>query len=304
MSKVLAGLLVFGFAFAAEKISFQRRLEGIQKSEEIASLYKASGNLEKDPASELQPLLKPNLAALENLEKEFQASSSFVRGEIEDEKVLGCVIVSLQLSMLRARSASFQSHWADVQKEFSSWFLFAADFPYDESSLVGLRATGVVRSLLLDDLEKIQKKFSREIAQNSALRKWFLQVRAPWPVDRVFISEAKRLLKPPMMSVANAAAKAFQKNPYQTSEKALEKVRGGQSESAKLLKEIWRDQDIQMMKTEINRIGKLKLRLAMAEYEQHNKKTAQSVQELLQAHLLEEAPIDYFSGKPLDLTSL
>lgn len=291
-------------ASAEDKLSLQSLTQKIQKSEEITSLYKATQDLTKDPASELKPLLKANAKSLKDLQSAFESSRSFVRGEIENEKVLSQLMVALQLSMLKARTAAFARKWSQVQAEFAPWFLFAADFPYEESSLVGLRTTGVIRSLLLDELEKIQSRFKDSLAGAPKLRVWFLRVRAPWPVDRVMISEAKRLLKPPMMTVANSAALSFQKNPYQTSEKALEKVRGGQSEQAQLLKQIWRDADIQMMKSEINRIGKLQLRMAAAEYEQKNKKAAQSVQELLNAQLLDKAPLDYFTGQPMGLTSL
>lgn len=305
MLPILAALiLTFQPVFGGEKLSLQKKTESLKKADEISNLYKSTADLARNPKADLKPLLAPNRKALDELEKDFQGSASFVRGEIEDEKTLSRVLSYLQLAMLRARVHSFESNWSEVQKDFSAWFLFAADFPYDESSLVGLRTTGVLRSLLLDDLEKIQKKFSKEIAQTPALRVWLLQIRAPWPVDRVFVTEAKRLLKPPMMSVANAAAQAFQKNPYQTSQKALEKVKGGQSQEAQLLKEIWRESDIDLMKTEINRIGYLQLRMAQAEFELQNKKAASSYQELLNAHLLERVPIDYFSGKPLDLTSL
>jgi len=290
--------------FSAEKPSFRTFTESLKSPDEIRALYKESQSLEKDPAARLQPLWQANEKSELELQKEFRASNSFVRGEIEDEKVLSGLMSWLQLSLLKARAEAFQSHWDEVQKNLAPWFQFAADFPYEESSLVGLRTTGVIRSLLLDELEKIQKKFAAEIARNSEFRKWFFQVRAPWPVDRVMISEAKRLLKPPMMTVANAAAKAFQKNPYQTSAQALAKVKGGQSESAELLKKIWREEDIQMMKSEITRIGKLKIRLAQSEFEQQHKKGAANAQELVQAGLLDQVPIDYQTGKPLDLTSL
>jgi hypothetical protein len=59
----------------------------------------------------------------------------------------------LQLSLLEVRRQAFKKNWAMVQKHCASWFLFAADFPYEESSLVGLRISGVVRSLILDELE-------------------------------------------------------------------------------------------------------------------------------------------------------
>ncbi len=302
-SWILALTLAF-VAQSEDKLSLRTLIQSIQKTEEITGLYKATQDLAKDPGRELKPLLKLNDKTLNSLLKAFENSRSFVRGEIEDEKVLGRLMAALQLSMLKARTAAFAGQWEKVQAEFAPWFLFAADFPYEESSLVGLRTVGVIRALLLDEFEKIQNQFKVPMAKAPSLRRWFLKVRAPWPVDRVMISEAKRLLKPPMMTVANSAALAFQKNPYQTSEKALEKVRGGQSEQAHLLKQIWREADIQMMKSEINRIGKLKLRLAMAEFEQNHLRPAQTVEELLNAQLLDQAPLDYFTGQPLSLTSL
>jgi hypothetical protein len=291
-------------SFSAEKPSFHAFADVLKSPDEIRTLFKESQGLEKDPTPRLQPLWQANEKSELELLKEFRASGSFVRGEIEDEKVLSGLMSWLELSLLKARAEAFQNHWDEVQKNMAPWFQFASDFPYEESSLVGLRTTGVIRSLLLDDLERMQKKFASDIARDPGFRKWFFQVRAPWPVDRVMISEAKRLLKPPMMTVANAAAKAFQKNPYQTSAQALAKAKGGQGESAELLKKIWREEDIQMMKSEITRIGKLKLRLAHSEFEQQHKKAAANVQELVQSGLLDQVPIDYQTGKPLDLTSL
>lgn len=301
----------FGAWALNEKPSLKSFAERVEQGSEITDLFKSSADLAPKAKSKtstskmkLQSLWEKNRKNLENLEAEFQHSATFVRGEVEQEATLNGLLQLLQLALLRSRELGAKNQWSEVQGHFSKWLLFAADFPYEESSLVGLRFTGVVRSLLLDELEQIQKNFSPEIAQVPEFRKWFLQVRSPWPVDRIFISEAKRLLPPPMMSVANSAATAFQKNPYQTSEQALKKVKGGTSEQAKLLKKIWQESDILMMKTEITRIGKLKLRLAQAEYQMKHKAAPQSVQDLLKAGLIDQAPVDYLSGKPLDLTSL
>ncbi len=304
MLSLFIGTLLSLSAWGGDKISLQERTAKIQKTEEIRELYKSSAELGADPGKAFQGLFKSNKASWDVLKKDFLTSGSFVRGEIEDEKTLNQLMAYLQLSMVKVRSSSFQGQWSDVREEFSAWLLFAADFPYEESSLVGLRTSGVIRSLILDEIERIQKKFAAEIAKDSQFRKWFLGVRAPWPVDRILVSEARRLLKPPMVAVANSAALAYQKNPYQSVEKSLARVKGGQSEESKLLKQIWRDEDIQLMKTEINRIGKLKVRLALAEYEVRHQKPAQSIQVLVQEQLLDQVPVDYFSGKPMDLTSL
>lgn len=287
-----------------EKASLQQFCRNFKQTDQVVKVFKESSELEKSPEKAAKDLLKKNKKDQDKLMALFKESAAFTRGEIEDEKTLSCTIQRLQLSLIEARTASFKKDWKKVQNIFSNWFLFAADFPYEESSLVGLRFSGVVRSLLLDDLERIQKKFSSEIAAHPELRNWFLGVRAPWPVDRVLVTEAKRLLKPVMMPVAQAAAASYQKNPYQTSEQALKRVKGGDSNEAELLRQIWKLDDIQLMKTEMNRIGSMKLRFAQAEYQAQQGKPAANVGDLVKAGLLDAAPVDYFTGQPLGLTSL
>jgi hypothetical protein len=288
----------------SQKLSLKEIAAKISKPEAINEAYKSSQALEKDPKAELKSLLKANGKILKTFTDQAEVSGSFVRGEIEDVKTLTGLMNLLQLSMIQARSAAFQGKWPEVKKQFSLWFLFAADFPFEESSLVGLRSAGVLRSMLLDNLETLQTKFGKEMAKEDSLREWFLRVPAPWPVDRVLISEAKRLLSPPLMPLAERAAKAYQKNPYQTVEQSLKGAKGSEASEAALLKEAWREKDIEILKTEVTRIGKLKLRLGVASFESKFSKKPESVQELISARLIEQAPIDYFSGKPLDLTSL
>jgi hypothetical protein len=291
-------------AVAAEKLSLKQIGKDLKASSAINNLYKNSQDLEKNPAKELKSLAKKNQSLQNKFFKHIGKSGNFIRGEIEDEKTLSAIVDLLHLSMLQARAASFESHWNEVKDQFQPWFQFAADFAYEESSLIGLRTAGVLRSILLDNLEALQSKFSAEMAESDALREWFLKVPAPWPVDRVLISEAKRFLNPLLMPLAEKAAAAYQKNPYQTVEQSLKNAKGSEATEARLLKEAWREKDIDILKTEVTRIGKLKLRLAVAAFEKKNQKKPESVQDLVSAHLMEQVPIDYFSGKALDLTSL
>lgn len=288
----------------ADKPSLKAFSVRIQQGSQITAFFKKTQDLSSFSEKEFHLLWKVNQKSLRHLEIEFQNSSSFVRGEVEDEKVLSAVIQYLQLSLLQVRQLATHSDWKEVKGHLEKWFLFAADFPYEEASLVGLRFSGVVRSLLLDEMERLQVKYKADMAKEPMLRQWFLQVRAPWPVDRVIISESRRLLKPNLMSVANAAAQAFQKNPYQTSESVLKKIKNGNRPEAEFLRQIWREADILMMKTEMNRIGKMKLRLALAEYQQIHSALPPSSQELVKAGLLDQVPTDYLTGKALDLTSL
>jgi hypothetical protein len=293
---------VFGYS---EKRSLKQLSSELKKGPEISGLFKSTAELNEDPTALLKPLMsKDNRDLLKLLEKNFNEGANFIRGEVEDEGVRAALLQCLYLGLLEARSEAFQSKWPEFQQHLSAWFQFAADFPYEEGSLVGLRLSGELRSLLLDDFEKVQKKFSNEIASRPQLRQWFSQIRAPWPVDRVLVGEAKRMSQPAVIPLADTAARAFQKNPYQTTEQALRRIKGSASTSAERLKQMWKESDILLMKTEITRIGKLKLRLAAAEFELANKKAPTSVEELFNAGLLKPIPIDYLTGKPLDLTSL
>lgn len=245
-------------------------------------------------------------AQLQNLETYFRQQQPFVRGEIEDEKVLGATLKWLQLAMVHCRFSAQQNQWSAVQQHMSAWFSFAADLAYEESSLIGLRVSAVIRALLMDELEKLQAKHAVQIAQSPEMRLWFLQVRAPWPIDRVLVSEAKMRLKPAEIALAESLAQRLQKNPYQSVDKILSEPKmrhSAQTAAADFLRKLWRDEDIQQMKMEINRIGILKIRLAMAEYQARLQKPAVNMTELVQNHFLDQVPTDYFSGKPMDLTS-
>lgn len=309
---ILLALTLGPFSFVAqleadEKLKIESFVSALQGSDSLLEVYKASLSGQEESlaqAEKRERLIKQNTALLNSLEAEFLRSKSFERGRIEDEKNMNGLTMLLQLDLLRLRAFAKNQDWKLAQRVLEAWFQFAADFPYEESSLVGLRYSGVVRSLLLDAMESLLTQYKLPLAQVAEFRKWFLQVRAPWPVDRVVLSEAQRVLKGPYHSMAETVAKAYQKNPYQSAAVSLKSVKGKDSEGAKALKEFWRDSDIQSLKLEITRISKLKLRLAMAEYELQKKKRPASAQELVKSGLLDKVPLDYFTGRPLDLTSL
>lgn len=299
----LVGLVEFANAKPAsleEKPSLKVWGQKLKSPEQITALYKETmTSLKVTPAS--KKIVKQNAKVLAEIEQAFSESRSFVRGEIENEVTLNHLVVGLQLMGLAVRDLAVQNKWDEVEKHFSNWFLFAADFPYEEATIFALRANGVVRSLLLDDLERIQKKYAKEIAKSSTFRTWFLGVRAPWPVDRVILFEAQRSLPKDLSRVAEKVAKAYQKNPYEPSEKAVREAKAQDIKESELLKSIWKKSDIDLMVAEMNRIGWVKIDLAAAEFEFKNKRRPKSVQELVSQKLLDRAPVDYLTGRGLEL---
>ena len=278
----------------------------LKKSEEITALFRASLKDGKPlTRDQLKQIEKPNLALLTDFQNLALESASFVRGEIEDETVLSHLLSLLQLSILRMRTWETQipskKYLARIKNECTYWFQFAADLPYNEASLVGLRTSGVIRSFLIDELEELEKSQGAALSQDELWLNWLLQLRTPWPVDRMLLTEARRSIHSQSMPLAEKVAAKIQKNPYLSVETALKQIPGGKPSEVDILKKLWRDEDMTGMKTEINRLQTLRLRLASRLFEKRNHHPPAKVQELIEAHLLAASPVDYFTGLPMQL---
>ncbi len=291
-----------GFANAAEKLHLRDLVPALRDGPAITKLFKDQAK-SKSELKLADALLKKNRKIRETTLRNFEAGTAFVRGEIEDEATLNAVIQLLQLSLIKVRKDVRSRQWKLAQKEIAAWFTFAADFPYEESSLIGLKVAGVIRSFLLDEIETMVKNSSDELAKDGSLRVWFLKVRAPWPIDRMLTSEARRALPPALLGIAGKVAQNLQKNPYITAAEALEQVPGGKPKDLEILKELWKPSHIGDMKAEITRIGKLKMQLAANEYALKTGKKALHAEELVTAKLLDQVPVDYNTGKPMGIST-
>ncbi len=293
--KILFVLLLLGLgsaAGAADRPSLKALSQKFQKGPEITQAFR-----DKKNSTVIEPLLTANQSLMSEFATSVKASAAFARGEIEDEKILNFVTNLLQLSILKIRSDFTQNQSAKASDEVLLWFNFAADLSYEESSLVGLRLASLIRSLLLDELELAAHDFPTAMAQSGV---WLKSLRAPWPVDRVFLYESRRVLKPQSLAVAEKVAKAFQKNAYQTAEQILKKTPGGAGTDLEFLKSIWRESDLKAMKTEINRLGLLKAQAADLQFEVQQKAKAKSWDDLKKSGGLESTPIDYFTGRAME----
>jgi hypothetical protein len=289
------------------------------KGSQISQLYKESlkdeSTLTTKKVSELEKLNRDLMRDFRNLVRD---NASFARAEIEDEAVLSSLINLLQLSLLRIRNWSQapvnpKPNLSRIKDEASIWFQFAADLPYNEASLMGLKVTGLVRSLLIDELERTEKKHGAAMAEDELWLTWMLGLRTPWPVDRMILTEGRRMLGLTPNLVEKVALK-IQKDPYLSVEKALAQIPGDKTgektNSLDLFKNLWREQDMDGMKTEINRLQVLRLRLACRLYEHRKGAWPATVSQLVEAKMLAAAPVDYLTGRLMalpqkaDLTAL
>lgn len=284
-------------AWGSERVSLEKVLNPLQGGEQISKVFKEAAL----SAEQATALIKKNQAPLSKILQLFDQHTSFVRGEIESEKTLNSLMTYLQLSCLKIRLAISQSDFVVATEVLRSWFFFATDLPYEEASLVSLRTAAVIRSLLLDELEKIYQQKS-SMSGHERLQSWLQQVTAPWPVDRVLLGESKRHLGKNSMAAAENLARQLQKNPYQSAKSLLSKRLVKNEQDRHFLEQLWRDSDIQSMREEITRIGILQAKSAVIEFERVKKQTPKSMQELLDAGLLLQLPVNYNTGRELQIS--
>lgn len=293
---LFSSLLLFpciSSAALGERPSLKDLVGKIQKEEIIKA------QIPKKPADgrAVKNLIQANQSLLKSFYQHARESSAFVRGELEDEKVLNGLTRLLQISILECRLQIQEKQANACADSVPTWFSFVADLSYEETTLVGIRFAHVVRSLWMDELE-LEVPKNPDFAASAQV--WTKLLRAPWPVDRVFLYEGKRVLHPASLRIVEKMALEYQKNPYQTADQLMSRVPGAKPQELDFIKKIWRAEDLASLKQEVNRISRLKVATAMAAFQKNKNKKPAGFEDLMQAGLLDKAPIDYETGRPLE----
>lgn len=283
-----------------EKLSLLPFVEKLQNSAEVAQIFKHSKD--RPPNKQDLSALGSNKIQLEKLKQEFMSQKSFVRGEIETEKNISALVSYLQVSLVLLRSHAYNRDWPAVAKEAKPWIDYAANLVYEESSVVGLRFAAVIRSLILDEFEALQARFKGDLASDRNVKSVITSFRAPWPIDRIVFLESKRFLKGSALEVAERLTQQLQKSPYKPISELLGATKNSlTAQDHDFLVKLWGPSDIEIMKEELNRLGKLQLKLAMEEYFNQKGVPAKSADELRAGGFLERLPTDYKTGKAMVL---
>lgn len=297
--KVLLGLLV-GLSVQATNLSWGSLLESTKAPEKSADLYKLSAS-EVSKNKDFLAWVKTENRNLKQIENHLQSSSRWARGEFESQTSLDRFVSLFQAHLLYARYlGQSQGPKSHIQR-WMWWSNYAADLAYNEASLIGLRLSSVIRNLVLDEVDRLSSEEQSRFAEAPEMLNFLVQIRAPWPVDRVVISEGKRLAPPQLQKVVSDLAQALQKNSYEDLETIMGRVKGGASESLLFLRVFWTVKEISRMKSELNRIGRLQIDWAQRVYKIKTKTEVQSVQELVGAGLLPRVPVDYTTGRAMSM---
>lgn len=285
----VASIFIF-FQAAAERPSLAKLSLSLQNGDAITQAYKS------EKTKDYNKLIGSNKDLRRQFIELVRGSAGFVRGEIEQEGVMNFLTQMVQLSILNIRQLAQQNKGSEVFAEAELWFIFSADLSYEETTLIGMRLAHVLRALVLDEIEKIFRH-SPEIFLTAANK--FQSLRAPWPIDRMLLYESRRVLSGVPLKLAEKVALEIQKNPYQTTEDILQKMNASQNKDLAFLKQLWRKQDLEMMKNEMNRLGRLPSASLWVDFQKKNKKAPRSWQDLKIS-----PPIDYNSGKPMSWDQL
>lgn len=274
-------------ALVAYRPSFKWYSEQLKQGPEISKAFQA-GNLDQ-----IDALVLRNQPTYPQLLREFQQSTPFLRGEIEDSAVLNSVITWLQLSILESRK-----HPSRALLVYEAWFQMAADLAYQESSLIGMKTSAVIRALLLDELERMPGPV-QSASDPQQWMIWVQKLNLPWPIDRVILSEGKKFFSEKGVKVSQRVAQSLQKNPYQTAENLLSPKDSLSENERAFLVGMWKKTDVDQMIGEVNRLGRLQIKWAQEIYQKKYGQPALKNQQLVEQKVLFRLPIDYTTGKPM-----
>lgn len=304
----ISWIFIFVFAGASVHPSLKEFGAGLKKSDEIESLFQQS--LVHPEALSLKKVLeleKVNRQLFRDFRNLVEESATFLRGEIAEESCRQNLFKMLDLSLLRVRFAAqekgqkMSTRLGRIKEELGLWFRFAADLPYNESTLLGLQFAGQIRSRLIDELERLEQQLGPEMSEDELWFTWAMQLRTPWPIDRIVLSESRLLLNGDTKSLGERVAIKLQKDPYLSVERALKQISGKKQVKTQELEVLWTDQNIEQMKSEVNRLQKLRLKLAARLYLHRKGKWPADVQTLVKEKYFLAAPIDYSTGLAMQL---
>lgn len=277
--------------------------EKLKATDEIIALYKTSlSTWEKKEQSQFKALWSQNATWQNQFLKNFKQATPYVRGEIEQESVLNATLARYQLLLMKIKTDFSSKKWKNLTENIELAFTIPAEIPYQEASLVGLRLGHAMRALLLDELEGLNIQKDSVLFKDNQFLIMLQRARLPWPIDRVMLSDAKRLSNDKALVMAETIAAELQKNPYQSAEKIIKEKRWARGQDTEVLMQLWREQDIAEMQTEMNRFGKLLLKYASLRFEHMHKNKPEQVEQLVKEDIIQRVPVDYTTGKPMSIS--
>lgn len=181
----------------------------------------------------------------------------------------------------------------EYQKLASTWFYFLAEMAYQDPDSQTLSIIYQWRGLLLNEVYlRVQNQEWNSCQQNESLR-WWRSQRFPSPVDRLLVSEMRRLaLSPKERAWMTKAVIALQKNPHKSLEEWLKSQNLFVTENLKKLSSAWSSNLVQQMQAELSTHQKVTLILMSREYFAKHGSWPKSQSDLVKTHYLTQVLVD------------
>lgn len=277
---------------------FQEMSAQLQADEKLTQAYQAK-SWSSDQAKQAQAWVDAHEKQWQVWRKHFLESSSFARGQIEEEKNMNALVLWYQWSVLQSRvQKTSQLQHKILLENLQAWAQMSADLAYEESSLIGMRFSSVMRNMVFDELESfVQQQQSVETLKETL--RLLKHMRAPWPVDRVILAETKKLLGESGLKAVQSAVNSLQKNPYQSLSGLVRKADLKRYPKLEFIVKMWTENDISRMQDEINRRNLLLINCAKKIYVLTQNQEPKSLDELVSKGLLDSVPIDYKTGQKM-----
>lgn len=268
------------------------------------------GNSSALPLPELQNVQREWVQAgprFEALRAAFERQQSSQRGEFELQTVRQGVENLFKVSLLRLRlmAADQVSIW--MMTEGAVWSQALAVIPFEESSVVALRFVSEMRSLYAQEFLAKIKALNPEGLGNfplAELSRYLEQSQNLWPIDRIFLMEARKSLQPAAQLVANGIASDLQKYPFRTAEQLRKIRKGADLPGLRALDSVWTADDVKKRQNEEDLFNELRLRIEVLRYQQMNAKRPENLQQLVAAGLIAELPHCHKTDQIWNLTQL
>lgn len=286
-----------------ELFSFKTWVGSYTPKMDLNILFPASGEGANPDYAALEKEWAEAFPRFQKLQKRANDNTGGVRGEFEDPTLRGHVQSLYRVSLLRLRMSAPEQIGAWLRTEGEAWMRTWTALAFDEATPETLRFVSLQRQAYAREL--LQKRRSTQGAFPDEEVAFLLRsTQRPWPIDRVYMTEAKKTLTPGSQLVADGLVIDLQRFPFRTAEELRKVRRGGDLPGLKELDRVYTAEDVRLQQREEDLFAELALRCELGRYQKHYGSAAKSLDDLVKAGFLDKIPKNHATGKPWDMTQL
>ncbi|MBX3018994.1 MAG: hypothetical protein KF767_13995 [Bdellovibrionaceae bacterium] len=289
-----------------ELFRFREWVGSYQPKMEMAPLFPSGGEgvapdyaaLEKEWAEAFPRFQKLQARTVENI--------GSPRGELEDLELREKVRALYRVSLLRLRLSGAEQVGAWLRTEGETWLRAWTAVAFDESTAEAIRfVSGERQDFARELLAKRRSVIQAGGAFPDEEVAFILRsMQRPWPIDRVFMTEARKTLKPGSQMVANGIAGDLQRLPDRSLAQLRKIRRGGNLPGLAELDRFYTEDDVKLRQREEDLFHELILRCELGRYQKQHGAPAKSLEDLVKAGFLDKIPTNSATGKPWAITQL